>query len=441
MNLINAVYDSLRFKKNDEYCAEKTGISLEKYQEIKSQILHVKGLLQTDLDDVIKQATSQRLLNLLDDADIKDEYISQLEESLSNSLKNGQSRVIETRMDLDAGTVTMKALASVEPKTPEEIEEILKIDKSKWYLSTYWNKEHKGYWLISAQVTRIKPKPVDFLSTMLENWVPKYTAVTLPKFINTSYSEDCSAVISVQDLHFGKKDNQSVKDAYLEAIRNLVYRAYASHKLKEIVLIVGGDLLNMDTFNGTTTKGTPVENGMDAVDAYECAFDAKVEAIEICAQFCETLHVYYLPGNHDRLSSFHLAHGLSKVFKNNPSIVFHAEYDERKVHTFGKSFIGMEHGDVSLKLSPLTFATEFGSQWGAASFRVIYSGHWHKKKTVEYVVEDETNGIDIKILPSLCNADYYHKHNKWTGNKKRAVLEVHGFESGPLGQLYYIPKN
>mgnify|MGYP000082168708 CR=1 FL=1 len=49
MNLINQVYGSLRWKKTDDYCALKLGISLEKYQEVKRQILSVKDMVVTDI--------------------------------------------------------------------------------------------------------------------------------------------------------------------------------------------------------------------------------------------------------------------------------------------------------------------------------------------------------------------------------------------------------
>ena len=42
-------------------------------------------------------------------------------------------------------------------------------------------------------------------------------------------------------------------------------------------------------------------------------------ALDQLKQFCDELQVVYIPGNHDRLSSFHLAHGLSKCF-DDPNI-------------------------------------------------------------------------------------------------------------------------
>lgn len=95
----------------------------------------------------------------------------------------------------------------------------------------------------------------------------------------------------------------------------------------------------MDTFSGSTTSGTPVDNAQRAQQAYKEAFDALHWSISYLKQFCENLHVVYLPGNHDRLSSYHMAHALSKCFDTEDyNIYFDVEYAERKVVVYGHNF-------------------------------------------------------------------------------------------------------
>ena len=71
MTLINQVYGSFKWKKTDEVCASKLGISLQKYQEIKKQILQTKSLLQDELDIQLVNIASQRMMELIDDEAIK----------------------------------------------------------------------------------------------------------------------------------------------------------------------------------------------------------------------------------------------------------------------------------------------------------------------------------------------------------------------------------
>lgn len=436
MSLIHQVYGSLRWKKTDEFCASKLGISLQKYQEIKRQILQTKEVLQTELDASLIELAGQRMLQLIDDEQIKNKYISDLEDQLVDAINQNKEKVVEFKENLDEGTAEIKGIAFAEPKSPEEIIRILKIDTEKWKLSSYWNKQHKEYWLISAMVTQKTVEGKDLLKETLENFKPDYTPVA-EVFLNDTFTPPTVGVLSIQDLHFGKEGNDTVAKDFREAVSNLTLRAYKSHRLEKIVYVFGGDLLNMDSFHGTTTKGTPVDNDMRAQEAYNVAFDSLYWSINFVKQFCDKLHVVYLPGNHDRLSSYHMAHGLSKCFSKDSNIIFDVEYAERKVITWGSNFFAFEHGDVNSKNTPLVYATEFPQEWGSTHYRTCYTGHWHKKKTIEFVSENEVHGFAIKQLPSLSKSDYWHYHNKFTGAKRQAVMEVHDHKNGKVSEFTY----
>jgi hypothetical protein len=326
---------------------------------------------------------------------------------------------------------------STEPRSAEEIIELLKIDTKKWKLSSYWNKERGDGWFISAMVVAIKPEPKDMLAEVLANFKPEYKPVSKLE-INECFDDDSVGVISIQDLHFGKEDNEDVVIHFKAALQNLLHRAYRAHKLEKIIYVIGGDLLNMDTFSGATTSGTLVDNAQRAQEAYTEAFDALYWSINYIKSFCENLHVVYLPGNHDRLSSFHIAHALSKCFDPEDfSIYFDVEYAERKVVVFGDNMFAFEHGDVSKKNTALVYATEFPICWGKSKYRTCYTGHFHSKKTIEYTTENEYNGFSIKHLPSLCSTDYWHYHNKYTGSKRQAIMEVHDRWKGKISEFVY----
>ncbi len=389
MSLTHKVKNTLVWKKSDEYCAGRLGIPLEKYKEVKQEIL------------------------------------------------NRNQKMVEWREDLDEGKAEIKGISSTEPKSAEEIIRILKIDTAEWKLSSYWNKEHKDHWLISAMVTKIETQPEDILSRVISEFTPTYEPVTTIQ-LNTHFPTPSVGVLSVQDLHFGKEGNDEVASDFRNAISDLILRAHRSHRLSKVIYVFGGDLLNMDTFLGQTTKGTPVDNDMRAQDAYRVAFESLYWSINYIKGFCDQLHVVYLPGNHDRLSSYHMAHALSKVFKSDENITFDAEYGERKVITYGVNFFGFEHGDVNSRNTALVYATEYPKQWGDTVYRTCYTGHWHKKKTMEFVSEDETHGFSIKNLPSLSKSDYWHYHNKFTGSKRQAIMEMHDHDKGKVGEFVYV---
>lgn len=322
MNLLEQVKNSLKWKKSNYYCAVKLGISIDKYKQLKKQVNFKFG-----------------------------EKIE---------LPPYKNKVVEFKEDLEKGTAEIKGLSVHEPKSAEEIIEILKIDTTKWKLSSYWNKERGDGWYISAMVTAIKQEPKDILAQVINSLNLKYQPQTDITFINNKFDRPCVGIISTQDLHFGKEDNDDIVQHFKAAIESLVHRAYMSCKLEKIVYVIGGDLLNMDTFSGTTTSGTPLDNSMRAQDAYKQAFDALYWSINYLKQFCENLHVVYLPGNHDRLSSYHIAHALSKCFDTEDySVYFDVEYAERKVMVYGHNFFAFEHGDVTKRIQlwfmPLSF--------------------------------------------------------------------------------------
>lgn len=436
MSLINQVYGSLKWKKSDNYCADKLDISLEKYQTIKAQILQTKNMIQNEMDISLMEIVGKRLLDLIDDEGIKNQYITQLEDQLVDAVNQQKEKVIEFKENLDEGTAEIKGIAFAEPKSPEEIERILKIDTKKWKLSTYWNKQHKNYWLVSAMVSLKKLEAKDFLKATIENFNPDYTPVK-EVHINPNFDKPTIGVLSIQDLHFGKEGNDTIVEDFKNAIKNLVLKAYYTCKLDKLIYVVGGDLLNMDTFMGQTTKGTFVDNDARAQDAYNEAFDALFWSINYMKQFCNELEVVYLPGNHDRLSSYHIAHALSKAISSNTKIIFNTEYSERKVVVCGNNFFAFEHGDVTKKMTPLVYAVEFPKQWGATIYRTCYTGHFHSKKVTELVTDHELHGFTIKHLPSLSKSDYWHYHNKFTGSKRQAIMEIHDFEKGKISEFIY----
>lgn len=399
MTLIEQVKASLKWKKSNAETAAKLGISIEKFLEIKK--------------------------------------IVQLAEPQVIEMYPKINKVTEFKEDLEKGTAEIKGFAVCEPRTAEEIIKILKIDTTKWKLSSYWNKETSTGWMVSAMVTALKKESKDILAEVIANFKPEYQPIG-EVFKQDKFDRDCVGIISTQDLHFGKEGNIDVVDHFKAAIKSLVGRAYMSHKLEKIIYVIGGDLLNMDSFSGTTTSGTPVDNDMRAQDAYRQAFDALYWSINFIKQFCENLHVVYVPGNHDRLSSYHMAHALSKCFDTEDySIYFDVEYKERKVVLFGDNFFAFEHGDVTKKNTALVYATEFPLCWGHTTYRTCYTGHFHSKKTIEYTTENEHHGFAIKHLPSLCASDYWHYHNKFVGAKRQAIMEVHDIQKGKISEFTY----
>ena len=397
-SLIDLVRQSLKWKQSAKNCAERIGIDVEDYLVLKNQLM----------------------------------------EGYADPFVEG---IISVRENLDANTKQLEAIATTEPKTPEEIIALLNIDTTKWKLSQYWNKQKKDHWIVSALVTAIKQTEQDVLAEVLKNFSPKKVEVHIADFPNNPVAtSNYCGVFSVQDIHFGKEGNELVILDFKNAVIDVATRVGKMHMLDKLIYVIGGDLLNADTFSGTTTSGTPVDNGMTPVKAYSEAFEALFWAIYQLSTITSDLEVVYVPGNHDRLSSYHLAHALSKAI-DLPNVTFNVEYSERKVITWGNNFFAFEHGDVNTKDAPMVYAFEFPQDWGATKYRTLYTGHYHMKKTTSFVSENEIHGFAVKIMPSLSRTDYWHYHNKFVGSKRSAIMDIHEKYDGKAGEICHISKD
>ena len=390
-SLFDKIIASFKWKKTSDYCADKLNITIEDYDKLK---------------DYVK---SQELL---------------------------ENSATSYEYNIEKGEAKMETMSSSEPKSPEEIIDILNIDTTQWKLSSYWNKQMGDHWRVSAMVTKLKDNEVDNVAELLKDFKPKKHK--LVKRIKTPGKTKTAGVLSLQDIHFGKEGNETIDKDFEETIIDLAERASKSHHIEKLYYVIGGDLINMDTWNGTTTSGTPLDNCMTSTEAYMQAFDAIYWSINFIKQYCDDLQVVYIPGNHDRLSSFHLTHALSRAI-DDPNILWDTTYLERKVYTWGDNFFAFEHGDVNTKNSLLLYATEFPQQWGITKNRTLFTGHLHHKKKVEYITTNERTGFMLKILPSLSRTDYWHYHNKFVGSKRSGVIELHDYNKGNICELTYSP--
>jgi len=390
-SLFEKIKVSLRWKKSSDYCAEKLNLTVEDYDRLK---------------DIIKA-----------------EQLMGSETSYECNLEKGEAR--------------LETISSSEPKSPEEIIDILNIDITQWKLSSYWNKQMGDHWRVSAMVTRLKDNEIENVDELLRSFKPKpYKEV---KRIETPGKIKTAGVLSLQDIHFGKEGNDTIDKCFEETIKDLIQRASSSHHLEKLYYVVGGDVINMDTWSGSTTSGTPLDNCKTATEAYMQAFDALQWSINYLKQFCDELQIVYIPGNHDRLSSFHLAHALSKCFDNN-KILWDVVYLERKVYVYENNFFAFEHGDVNTKNSLMLYSMEYPREWGKTFHRTLFTGHLHHKKKIEYITEHENTGFMLKILPSLSRTDYWHYHNKFVGSKRSGVLSLHSPNKGEICELTYSPE-
>jgi hypothetical protein len=183
--------------------------------------------------------------------EVSEEKVKEIISSIREERKNTFQGITESKVDLQKNTQEIKGVSLSEPKTPEEIIKLLKIDTSKWRLSNYWNKQQGNRWVISALVTQKTLSKEEILTECLSSFNPEYIPLKKEDIHINKEGEEVCAVISMQDLHFGKLGNENVKDRVKQALSRLTYSLHNSYKVDKIIFVLGGDLINMDTFNNT----------------------------------------------------------------------------------------------------------------------------------------------------------------------------------------------
>lgn len=346
MNLINEVYDSLRWKKGDEFCAQKLGIDVEKYREVKHQILEIKDLTRDETDEMMKSIIASHLLQLSDD---HYQTVKKTEEQILQALKQQKEKVIEFEEDLDSGTAKIKGVAFSEPRSPEEIIRVLQIDTSKWKLSRYWNKEQKGYWLVSAFVALKDPSELtaDDTEEIIRNVftekefspITNYPLVSNNKALFIYLSDrHIAAYVSERAMYENDYSGEQYEKRMKLLLHEIIYQCQVFKRFEDIFIIDLGD--KMDGQNGFTTRGGhKLPQNMSNRQAFETA-------VRVDKEFMDQLIQADLANNYHVFQNANSNHGGDFDYMVNRAleIYLNARYPQVETRTLGKFIEHVKYG-------------------------------------------------------------------------------------------------
>jgi hypothetical protein len=250
--------------------------------------------------------------------------------------------------------------------------------------------------------------------------------------------------ISPVDLHVGKYawgeeagedyDITIAERVFTEAIDDLLHRA-SVYTLEKIVLVVGNDLLQTDTLQGTTTAGTYVDTDSRYIKSFRRARAINSWAIHRCATIAP-VEVQIIPGNHDSLTAFHVGEVLEAEFENDPRVTVNNGARRRKYLRYGVTLLGWTHGNEEKTQDlPLIMAQEEPEAWGQTLHREWHIGHLHKMKETRYTAGDSFNGVRVRILPSLCAPDAWHYTRGFVKERRACEAYLWNRKSGYAGHF------
>jgi hypothetical protein len=301
---------------------------------------------------------------------------------------------------------------------------------------------------IKVTLRRKAPKFIqDGIRELLRNIQPFHC----PKPPKPSKSDRHMAEISLYDHHFGKLawgaetgtpyDLEIAEQDWSEAIVGMIERIH-DFNIEKIVLPLGNDFFHSDSFDSKTSNDTRVDSVDDRFSkVFRVGCRSASFAIERCLEIAP-VEIIFVPGNHDRHTAWYLTEVIASRFEGNKHVTIDNGPRERKYVSYGPSLNGYVHGDESKHSDlPTLMATEVPLLWSTAKFRSWRLGHWHKRKEVRHTVGDTFNGVEVRILPSLCGTDAWHFRKGYVGNHRMAEVHLFSATDGPVGYFLQHAKS
>lgn len=396
-NIEKRVLESKKWKKSNQWCADHIGISLKQFL-------------------AIKRGAATKTIN--------EEYTKTKHVGKSTYTSAGSKSSV--KYDLDKGTGSIQIESPI-PLSPEEIIDKFRIDTNQWRLSGYWNKEQlNGTYLVSANITQLKQEErvVDSFKDFLKTYKPE-SKVLGRNFLDKTLQEG-SLIINKQDFHANKWDSDGNNNigkrfaAYDEALEKTLQRAEATHRLNEIVYIIGSDHFNSEwnytkATGGQTVKGTPQDNILTYHQAFELVCNHEVNIIEQLLVSADKVRVYYLVGNHDASVSYHMVTWLQAYFRNQERLYISNETDFTQYFTLEDTAVCINHGDVQKpERLAQNFPLEYKSGFFNAENHIILIGDRHSELT------KDVGGITFYQIPALTTAKgHWDKQMGYTTTKAK----------------------
>lgn len=299
----------------------------------------------------------------------------------------------------------------------------------------YWDKTKEYSVRVRPEVIQIKTIASDILEEM-QKYIPFYPVIKREKS-----EESHLLVIDPADVHIGKLatsfesgedyNSEIAVKRVIEGVEGILNKSHGWN-IDKIALIIGNDILHIDTPKRTTTSGTPQDtDGM----WYENFLKAKklyVDVIEMLMSIAD-VHVMYNPSNHDYTNGFFLADVIKTWFKSSENITFDTSISHRKYYMYGKNLIGTSHGDgAKMQDLPLLMAVEAKKHWSESSHRYLYTHHIHHKTSKDYA------GVTVESLRSPSGTDSWHHRKGYQHAPKAVEGFIHHPEFGQVARLTHL---
>lgn len=300
-----------------------------------------------------------------------------------------------------------------------------------------WQKDKK--WSIQFKPSNSGPSFEEMLKDHIED-VNNHT-FSYEKIKRDKYTDACLLVVDPADVHIGKLatsfesgedyNNQIAVKRVREGVDGIIQKTLGFN-IDKIVLIIGNDILHIDTPKRTTTSGTPQDTDGMWYENFLIAKRLYVEVIDKLMQYAD-VHIMYNPSNHDYTNGFFLADAIRSWYRECSMVTFDVSISHRKYYRYGNSLIGTTHGDGAKQQDlPLLMAQEAKKDWADTKHRYVYMHHVHHKVSKDYI------GVTVEALRSPSGTDSWHHRKGYQHAPKAVEGFVHSKNHGQIARITHL---
>jgi hypothetical protein len=274
----------------------------------------------------------------------------------------------------------------------------------------------------------------DGIAARLERLAQTYSVPTRQADPAVEAVDDFQLHLALRDLHAGDGDASQRTRQLTELLHQSCDRAARLvGGLGSIALPCGSDLLTIDTYGRTTTKGTQLFPDATPEQVADIALEWMVIAVDVARQYAPRVVVVREPGNHDRLTSYHIALALRAWFRSTEGVDVRCEHEARSYLRHGRQLVCYDHSDQVRDLGkyPAIVAAEQREAWGQTDHAWVFVGHRHHLD----VRSKDLSGVTVMQSRSLSPSSEYERGLGFVGGRRSLESWLLGARSGMVAHL------
>ena len=158
-----------------------------------------------------------------------------------------------------------------------------------------------------------------------------------------------------------------------------------------------------------------------------------VIAVDVARQYAPRVVVVREPGNHDRLTSYHISLALRAWFRQTEGVDVRCEHEARSYLRHGRQLVCYDHSDQVRDLNkyPAIVAAEQREAWGQTDHAWVFVGHRHHLD----VRSKDLSGVTVMQSRSLSPSSEYERGLGFVGGRRSLESWLLGARSGMVAHL------